>query len=44
MPVYSVLAERVCSELLFLFRVKTNLVRNRKEIIYKYRDILITES
>jgi len=27
-----------------LFHTKTNLARNRKKIIYKYRDLLITES
>ena len=44
MPVYSVLAESVCPELPFLFHAKTNLARNRKKIISKYRDLLITES
>jgi len=44
MKVYSLLSESECPELPFLFHAKTNLSRNRKKIIYKYRDILITES
>jgi hypothetical protein len=34
----------VCPELPYLFHAKTNLARDREKIIYKYRDILITES
>jgi hypothetical protein len=55
MSVYSVLEERVCTELPYrlqilffscisLFRVNIRLSRKRKKIIYKYRDFLITES